>query len=161
MQVESSAKTADPKASGRPDLGGGKWEANVWGYACVHVRHVCACLCVCACVCVYVSQLPACIGILKSDWRGRSLLGEIVNRVEPVICSRQPWKGTPDSQGSYWEFQRCCLTDLGPSPCQTEPASRACSRIHADQCDSSFSILPSVCVSWLLPLSPPPPLPPE
>lgn len=79
------------------------------------------------CMCEWPRELLGCIGILKCDWQGRSLLGEIVNRVEPVICSRQPWKGgTADSQGSYWEFQRCCLTDLGPGPRRTEPASRAC-----------------------------------
>lgn len=122
---------------------------NKCASACMHVCSVCVfasafvCLCVPACV---VSELLGCIGILKRDWQGRSLLGEIVNRVEPVICSRQPWKGMPNSQGSYWEFQRCCLTDLGPGPCQTEPASSACSRIHADQCAFTFSILRSVWV---------------
>lgn len=84
---------------------------------------------------VYVCVV--CIGILRRDWQQRSLLGEIVNRAEPVICSRQPWKGTPDSQGSYWEFQRC-LTSLGPGPHHAEPASDAPSRIRADQCAHAF-----------------------
>lgn len=71
----------------------------------------------CVCVCV-VS-----IGILRCDWQLRSLLGEIVNRAEPVICSRQPWKGTPDSQGSYWEFQRC-LDWFGPGPASHRASER-------------------------------------
>lgn len=127
------------------------WPASEWQtkkaesekQMCVYVYvHVCECVF----LHVWVSGLLGCIGILKSDWQGKSLLGEIVNRVEPVICSRQPWKGTPDSQGSYWEFQRCCLTDLGPSPCQTEPASCACSQNHVDQCAFTASILRSVCI---------------
>lgn len=97
-------------------------------------------------VCVYVCVV--CIGSLRCDWQQRSLLGEIVNRAEPFICSRQPWKGTPDSQGSYWEFQRC-LTDLGPGPRHTEPASDAPSRIHADQCASPNSPSLAACASPL------------
>lgn len=77
-----------------------------------------------ACVCM--SKLaPGPYWYLECDWQRRSLLGEIVNRVEPVICSRQPWKGKADSQGSYWGFQRCCMSDLGPGPSRTDPASRA------------------------------------
>ena len=133
----------------KADQDGGKWETKVWACA----RHVCLVwVLVRALVSVRVraGELLGCIGILKCDWQRRSLLGEIVNRVEPVICSRQPWKGTADSQGSYWEFQRCCLTDLGPSPRHTEPASRACSPIRADQCAFTFSLLRSVCFSAAL-----------
>lgn len=147
VHVKCNPKTADPKVKGR-----WRW----WKVRNKRVRmcmHVCLqdylCVCLSACVIEWVSELLGCIGILKRDWQGRSLLGEIVNRVEPVICSRQPWKGTADSQGSYWEFQRCCLTDLGLGPRHTEPASRACSRIHTDQCAFTFSPFSLLLFFWI------------
>lgn len=147
VQVECTPKTADPQVKGRQ-----RWRKvrNNCVSVCMHVCSICVFVRVFACVSGWASELLGCIGILKCDWQGRSLLGEIVNRVEPVICSRQPWKGTADSQGSYWEFQRCCLTDLGPGPRHTEPASRSCTRIHADQCAFPFSLLRSVCFSAAL-----------
>lgn len=95
-------------------------------------------------VCEWVNGLLGCIGILKCDWQGRSLLGEIINRVEPVISPRQPWKETADSQGSYWEFQRCRLTDLGPGPHHTEPASQVVP-------ESALINVPSHPPSFILP----------
>lgn len=111
------------------------------------------------CMYVWVNELLGCIDILKCDWQRRSLLVEIVNRVEPVICSRQPWKGTADSQGSYWEIQRCCMTDLGMGPRHTEPARRACSPINADQCAFTFSVgssaaIPLQVLTFLQPFKP-------
>lgn len=95
-------------------------------------------------VCEWVNGLLGCIGILKCDWQGRSLLGEIINRVEPVISPRQPWKETADSQGSYWEFQRCRLTDLGPGPHHTETASQVVP-------ESALINVPSHPPSFILP----------
>lgn len=139
VQVECYPKTADPKVKGRR-----RWWNVRNKRVSVCIQYVCLQeylrVCLSACVSEWVSELLGCIGILKRDWQGRSLLGEIVNRVEPVICSRQPWKGTADSQGSYWEFQRCCLTDLGPGPRHTEPACRVCSQIHSDQCIFTISL---------------------
>lgn len=147
-QVKCAPKAADPKPKGGP-----KWRK---------VQNECASVCMHVCYSrtfawalhVWVTAwAPGLYWYFEvCDWQGRSLLGEIVNRVEPVICSRQPWKGgSADSQGSYWEFQRCCLTDLGPGPRRTEPASRACFSnprlINALSHSPSFS---SVCFSAAL-----------
>lgn len=144
VPVERTPKTTDPKVKGSQ-----RWRKvrNKCMSVCMCVRKS---ICVSACVSEWVSELLGCIGILKCDWQGRSLLGEIVNRIEPVICSRQPWKGMANSQGSYWEFQRCCLTDLGLGPRHTEPEIWACSRIHADQCTFTFSLLCSDSFSRFL-----------
>lgn len=113
LHVECVGKTADPQIKAEEH---GESVKQMCDSAYARALSVCEYLCLRACVSEWVSELLGCIGILRCDWQGRSLLGEIVNRLEPVICSRQPWKGTADSQGSYWEFQRCCLTDLGPGP---------------------------------------------
>lgn len=138
---------------------GGVWTKDGWPPSdrkmktAVSEKQVCrVCVCVgggCICVCVWASELLGCIGILRGDWQGRSLLGEIVNSggsAEPVICSRQPWKGTADSRGGYWGFLRRCLADLGPGPNHGEPGLFRNPRrsMHSDL------LPPSLCLSAFL-----------
>lgn len=68
------------------------------------------------CTCERVSELLGCIGILKRDWQRRSLLGEIVNRVEPVICSRQPWKGDGWFTTKLLRISKVLSDWFGPGP---------------------------------------------
>lgn len=90
----------------------------------IKVRHRgCPCVsrvCICMALLVWehpgLTELLGCIGILRRDWQGRSLLGEIVNRVEPVISSRQPWKGDGPFTRKLLRILKVLSDWFGPGP---------------------------------------------